>query len=220
MAYTYLVRDPHRLVQYLANNLLKHGYWFYVAMWLPEHKDPVLVDAKLSLLYETFHPKEKVGRRRKAGHAAVKYVRCDRLCLLIATRGRSPFFEREAFQDIRQAPLHVAGYSVGVNRESEKVSVRLHRECQRRLKREFTERAAWDLRWWQRFLRSFPWLSFGGVQDNAHALVRHLNDCRKALRLPPVDFAEHFPRTFTPAPVFLPSPPELLELLRHETGRK
>src|SRR5262245_2615543 len=149
MAYQYLVKSPRHLVQQLACNLLPKGYWFYVATWIPDPKDPLLTDARLILLHDCHWPKEKQYRRRKAGHATVKYLRCGRLCLLLATKGTSPFFQREAWKDVRDNPIHIAGYSIGVHRQTGKVCVRIHREAQRELKRQFTERASWDLRWWE-----------------------------------------------------------------------
>lgn len=214
VSFQYLVKSPRHLVQLLACNLLPKGYVFYSVAWIPEGKDPVLVDAKLVLTYQAHASKHLAYRRRKGGHATVRYFRCGRLALLVATAGRSPFFEREAWKDAREAPLHLAGYSVGVNRQSGKVSVRLHREAQRRLKREFTERAAWSLDWWERWMRAFPFLPFAGVRDNQFALLRHLNQCRKDLRLPPLEWREVVRKKFTPEPVFLESPPELLELLK------
>jgi hypothetical protein len=220
VSYSYLVRSPRALVQYLAGNLLPKGYHFYVATWLPEHTDPVLVDAKLTVLYECHLPKEKQYRRRKAGRASVKYVRCGRLCMVLATRGRSPFFEREAFADARERPIHVAGYSLSVNRDTGKVSVRVHREAQRKIRQQFTERAAWSLDWWERAIRDFPFAAYAGVRDQLFAELRHLNACRKNLRLPPIEWRNCVRKKFKVEPVFLDSPPELLDLLRHETRRK
>lgn len=216
VTYHYLVRSPRHLVQYLAGNLLPKGYHFHVAMWLPEDADPVLVDAKLTLLYECHLPKERQYRRRKAGLATVKYVRCGRLAMLLATRGRSPFFAREPFRDAREAAVHVAGYALSVVKVTGKVSVRVHREAQRRVRRQFTEQASRSLDWWERTIRDFPFAAYAGVRDQLFAELRHLNACRRSLRLPPVDWRNCVRKKFKVEPVFLDTPPELLDLLRHQ----
>lgn len=220
VSFFYLVRSPRHLVQLLATNMLPKQYHFYSTFWIPPEKDPVLVDAKLILKYECHWPKEKMYRLRKGGRATVRYFRCGQLAILIATKGKSEFFTAESWKDVRDNPIHVAGYSLGVNRQTEKVSVRLHREAQRKLKRQFTERAAWDLKWWEKSIRAFPFLPFAGVRDNLFTLLRHLNECRKLLRLPPVEWRDCVRKEFTPEPVFLETPPEIEQLLQYETKRK
>src|SRR3954471_24758561 len=105
----YLIRSNRHLVQYVATNLLPKKYVFWSMSWLPEGADALLVDAKLILRYNCHISKETAYRRRKGGHATVKYLRVGRLCLLLATKGDSPFFQREAWKDIRDSPLHIAG---------------------------------------------------------------------------------------------------------------
>jgi hypothetical protein len=216
----YLVKSPAHVVQYLACNLLPKGYLFYSTSWIPEGKDTALVDAKLLLAYDCHFAKEKVYRRKKAGHAAVKYLRCGQLCILLATKGRSPFFDREDWKDVRDNPIHVAGYSLSVNRQTGKVSARLHREAQRYLKREFTVLASSDLRECEAKIKSFPFLPFAGVRDNLFSLIRHLNECRRLLRKAPVEWKRCVRKEFTPEPVFLETPKEIEDLLRYEAGRK
>lgn len=219
--YRYLIKSKTALAQYLACNLLPKGYHFYVASWIPEGKDPLTVDAKLILSYHTHVPKEKAYRRRKAGLSTVKYVRCGRLALLLATKGDSPFFQREAWKDVRDNPICFGGYSVGVNRQSGKVSVRLHREAQNELKRFILEWACKrDLAWWEAWVKAFPFLPFAGVRDNLFALIRFLNENRKSFRLPPVEWRECVRKEFKPEVVYLETPPEILELLRWETKKK
>ena len=215
VSYSYLIRSTRHLAQYLACNLLPDGYWFISTAVVPEGKDPVLIDAKLALLYSAHLPKEKQYRRSKAGHAKVKYVRCGRLCLLLATKGESPFFEREKWFDVRERNVSFGGYAIGVNRQSGKVCVRLHRETVNRLKRLCLEWATRrDVTEWEGWFWNLPFLPFEGVRDDVFSVVRFLNACRKDMRHPPVEWRRCVRKRFTPEPVFLDSPPELLELLR------
>lgn len=212
----YLVKSPRHLTQYLACNLLNRGYHFVSTAWIPEGTDLGMVDAKLLFAYDAHLSKERQYRRHKAGHAKVRYLRCGQLIVLCATKGRSPFFEREAWFDVRDKALHVAGYALRADRQTGKVSVRLHKEAQRHLRRQFLERAAWDVRWWEERIRAFPFLSFAGVRDGLFALIKDLNASRKLLRKPPIDWRRCVKKTFTPEPVFLDTPKEIAELVEWE----
>jgi hypothetical protein len=212
----YLVKSPRHLVQLVAGNLLTKGYLFYSTAWVPDGKDPLLVDAKLLLTYDAHLTKEQRYRRKKSGHASVRYLRCGRLCVLFATKGNSSFFERERWKDVRTSPLHLAGYAMKVT-PAGKVSVRIHDEAFRKLKRDATARAGDDVREWERRIFELPFMAYKGVQDNAYHLVRHLNECRRLLRKPPVEWDRCIRRKISVEPVFLETPPEIEELLRwHE----
>jgi hypothetical protein len=219
--YPYLVKSKHHLAQYLACNALPKGYLFYATSWIPEGKDPLLVDAKLMLLYSTHLEKTKVARRKKAGHANVKYLRLGRLCLLIATRGASPFFEREAWKDARENPICFGGYSISCGKTCGTVSVRLHREAQKRLKM-FILRWGHKRRreWWEKWIWRFPFLPFAGVRDNVFALIRFLNANRKSFRQEPIEWKECVRKKFASVTVWEESPREIVELLRWETKKK
>jgi hypothetical protein len=225
MDYPYLVKSKHHLAQYLACNLLPKGYYFYATSWIPEGKDPLLVDAKLMLLYATYTDKAKVARRKKAGHAAVKYMRLGRLCILMATKGESPFFQREQWKDCREYPISFGGYSIScqkvTGKKSGKVSVRLHREATRRLKKFIL---TWGYKrrreWWEKWIWRFPFLPFAGVRDNLFALIRFLNENRKSFRQDPVDWKICVRKKFTAVGVWEESPREIVELLRWEIKKK
>lgn len=227
VGYSYLLKSELDLVRYLGCNLLGRGYRFYVTFWLPEDVDPVTVDAKLILTYSCHLSKSHHFRRRKAGVATVRYLRCGRLCLLLATRGRSPFFEREAFSDLRERALVVAGHSIRAWQDDDKrasVSVRLHREAIKALRREAESAAgAWTAREFEGWFWALGdrYLSFKGVQDDTFALLKYVNALRRERRRAPVEWKRCLRKRISVAgSVFLESPPELLELLRWEARRK
>lgn len=125
-------------VQQLAISYIGSGYWFYVTGVIPERKSPELVDQKLIQKFNIGISKWARARRKQAGHANVHYLRFGRFFVLIATRGKHPFFEEHPdFKDVRRDPVKFGGYSIsykfGVDRKWHS-SVRIHPEEYRKLK--------------------------------------------------------------------------------------
>ena len=118
MEYRCVTTSIAGFVQQLAVAYITHGYWFYVAGEIPEGKDPAAVDAKLIDRYGIAISKWARCRRKKQGLANMQYLRHVRFFLLLATKGRHEFFdrERESFRDVRRAPINFAGYSIGCRR--------------------------------------------------------------------------------------------------------
>jgi hypothetical protein len=118
MAYRCEIQTVEGLVQLLASNLLPHGYWFYVTGRVPANKDLATVDAKLIAKYGIDRSRAARARRKRAGYANLRYLRQDRFFILLATYGRSSFFEQErtSIRDIRNVPLQFAGYSISYRR--------------------------------------------------------------------------------------------------------
>jgi hypothetical protein len=109
------------------------GYRYYVVGTVPARvRDPRTVDQKLVYKYRADLPKWTRARRKKQGFANVRYLRCDRFWVLLATPGRHAFFEKERGQvrDIWKVPLRFAGYSIsmkpgGYQRKRDKSYVRI-----------------------------------------------------------------------------------------------
>ncbi len=100
-------------VQQLACCYLPHGYWFYVSGWVPAGKDPRAVDQKLLEKYGIAVSRQARARRKLAGLANLHYLRHERLFVLLAIHGKHHFFEEEErVRDVRNLPLHFAGYSI------------------------------------------------------------------------------------------------------------
>src|SRR5689334_18499210 len=85
-------------VQQLAVSYIGNGYWFYVSGYVPEKKDPKMVDAKLIERYGIDVSKWVRTRRKKGGLANIHYIRHDRFWVLIATKGQHEFFASEPFR--------------------------------------------------------------------------------------------------------------------------
>ncbi|MBI1827233.1 MAG: hypothetical protein HY287_03525 [Planctomycetes bacterium] len=116
-------------VQQLAVAYVQHGHWFYVTGEVPKRKDPRAVDAKLIELYGLGLSKWARARSKGAGWASVRYIRHGVFFVLIATKGRHVFYEREpGIRDIRRHPIYYAGYSISYRRGVDRkwhVSVRI-----------------------------------------------------------------------------------------------
>lgn len=115
MEYRCVATSVEGFVQQLAVAYITHGYWFYVAGEIPEGKDPLAVDAKLIERYGIAISKWARCRRKKQGLANMQYLRHERFFVLLATKGRHEFFDREraSFRDVRRVPIRIAGYSIG-----------------------------------------------------------------------------------------------------------
>lgn len=115
MEYRCVATSVEGFVQQLAVAYITHGYWFYVAGTIPEGKDPTAVDAKLIDRYGIAVSKWARCRRKKRGLANMQYLRHERFFVLLATKGRHDFFEREraVIRDVRRVPINFAAYSIG-----------------------------------------------------------------------------------------------------------
>ena len=101
-------------VQQIACCYLRHGYWWYVTGYIPDRKDPELVDRKLITKYEIDVSESTRSRRKRLGRANLQYIRHDRLFVLLATKGEHRFFEEEqkSVRDFRRIPLSYCGYAI------------------------------------------------------------------------------------------------------------
>jgi len=105
-------------VQQIACCYLRHGYWWYVAGYIPDGKDPVAVDRKLIEKYGIAVSESTRARRKQLGQANLQYLRHERFFVMLATKGRHIFFAEEnpCIRDIRSCPLKFGGYSISYRR--------------------------------------------------------------------------------------------------------
>jgi hypothetical protein len=118
MQYRYEVKSLVGFVQFLASNILPHGYWFYVTGRVPGGKDPRAVDQKLIAKYGIGLSRQQRARRKLSGLSNLHYIRLGRFWALLATHGEHAFFqdEGERVRDIRKTPLQLGGYSLTIRR--------------------------------------------------------------------------------------------------------
>ncbi len=134
MEYRSVAKSVEGFVQQLAVAYITHGYWFYVTGTIPDGKDPAAVDAKLIDRYGIAISKWARCRRKKQGLANMQYLRHERFFVLLATKGRHQFFEREraVIRDVRRVSIKFGGYGIGCRKGRDgrwHVSVRLTPEA-------------------------------------------------------------------------------------------
>ena len=172
-------------VQQLAVGYISRGYWFYSAGFIPERKNPSVVDEKLIARYDIAMSKWARARRKQAGAASIQYLRFHRFFVLLATHGKHRFFEQEAsnIRDVRRAPILVGGYSVSLR--GGRPHVRIDREHYLRLKAYFAEAA---LRRSPERLRAelaaLPFEPYAPIRSQYCAIFRLMNRERQQAGLP------------------------------------
>lgn len=113
-----MIYEAHTLGEFLrkvAIDYLRYGYYRYLLRVIPEKMEVHSIDRKVIADYEITVCRMTRLRRKKAGRANVAYVRWGRRFVLLATEGVHEEFEKRRFLDIRENPLYVNGYSVGVH---------------------------------------------------------------------------------------------------------
>jgi hypothetical protein len=205
MQYRYETTSVEGFVQFLASNILCHGYWFYVTGLVPVGKDPRAVDAKLTEKYSVCLSRQQRARRKLAGMGNVHYLRFGRMWVLLATHGQHRFFEEERsnLRDARRVPIQVGGYSLSVKRgqflrkklgEEEpkpdgkyRVRVQIARERYREMRAYFLSiacnRTVENL---ARELWNVPFEPYAPVRKQLLNLVRVVNEKRLAAGYAPV----------------------------------
>ncbi len=167
-------------VQQVAVSYLGHGYWFYVAGHVPEHKDPLIVDEKLVDRYGIDRSKWDRARRKKAGLANLQYIRFDRTFLMMATAGQHTFFEEEVgcIRDARRVPIKFAGYSI--SHRGGHPHVRIQQPVYNTLKAYFLEQAIrTPAAILAEAMRAVPFEPYAPVRRQMFNLLRAVNRVRK-----------------------------------------
>lgn len=178
------VATIEEFVHRIASAYLPHGYWFYVLGDIPERKDPAAVDRKLLDRYDAATSRWERARRKRAGRANVRYLRCGRKFILAATHGQHRFFDEEAasIRDARHDSIKVGGYSMSARAGHAHVRIELGEY--RRCKAHFLELA---LRRSPRELadefRRFPFQPYAPVRRQVASLVRAVNRIRNTAGL-------------------------------------
>lgn len=101
-------------IQQVAVSYVRTGHFFYVSGTLGPTADGPAVDTKLIHKYGVDVSRWGRALRKSRGEANLQYIRHDRFFLLMATHGKSLFFELEGDQvsDCRRQPIKFAGYSI------------------------------------------------------------------------------------------------------------
>lgn len=112
--YRHIATSREGFVQQVATSYVNRGYRFFVAIRLPDGKDPRQVDDKLIDRYGIAIDSGRRFRRKQRGLANLQYIRFGRSALLLATKGQHEFFQAEAnnIRDCARVPMLALGYSI------------------------------------------------------------------------------------------------------------
>lgn len=186
-------------VQQVACSYLRHGYWFYVTGHVPLGKDPAAIDAKLLAKYGIAVSEATRIRRKRAGLANLQLIRHDRFFVILATKGKHPFFEAERtrIRDIRETPLRYRGYAISYRRggrtRSGEIDHRWHAhvaidrpvylDLRAQVVESATHRGASHLALW---FYQLPFERYAPVRRQLLLLLRRVNEVRKRAGFEPV----------------------------------
>lgn len=193
MAYRCVATSVEGFVQQLAVAYVQHGYWFYVAGWVPERKDPKRLDRKLIDQYGIAISKWARARRRAQGLANLHYLRYDQFFVLIASKGEHEFRQREAavIRDIRRIPISFAGYSVGCRKGIDRRwhgSIRIRPQMYQELKAYFLDiachRSAQSMAW--ELQRGLSFEPYAPIRRQSLNILRAVNKARAVAALQPI----------------------------------
>lgn len=161
---------------------IRYGYTRYVLREIPEGKDLEALDQKLIEAYSVSACRVTRHRQRAKGIASVQYVRYRRNFVLLATQGTHEAFDRLCSYDVRTAPLHFEGYSIGLI--GERACVRVARRQWRLVEAKVLALAHYDRAKVEAALNTLPYYNFPGVVEQKLKLVKKLNVLRRPKRLP------------------------------------
>lgn len=182
MRQQYVAASVVGFVRHLALYHVSRGYEFYLTGCIPERKRsaPEEVDRAMVEKYGVAMSKYARHRRRRAGEAAVAYLRHGDFWVMLATAGRHRFFDEndDSIKNFRRRPLVFGGYSIGIR--SGKLHVELaddfYRELRGYLVNQAVHRSAARL---AQEIYELPIEPFGPVQRQVRKILREVNAERK-----------------------------------------
>lgn len=183
-----------QVVRYISS-----GHYFYIRCRIPESKDPIAVDEKILRLYDIRRSRWQRKRRSLKATAGIHYLRCDRLFVIMLTKGQHETFYRDHGQsvlDIRRTALKAFGYSIrwGFSEAERRfrASVRLDKETYREVKGHMLAICVWPSCQPQdameRQFRRLPYQLYGPVREQLYRIARAVNRRRRRAGLPPIDY--------------------------------
>ncbi|MBK9187715.1 MAG: hypothetical protein IPM33_02050 [Phycisphaerales bacterium] len=172
-------------IQQVAVSYIRTGHFFYVSGMLGESTDGSFVDAKLIRKYGVDVSRWGRALRKSRGEANLQYIRHDRFFLLMATHGKSLFFELEGEQvsDCRRQPIKFAGYSISYRGGHPHVRIDLetYRGFKAQMVGEALRRERDQL---ERMLSTPLWIPYAPVRRQMWNVCREMNRVRSAAGLP------------------------------------
>lgn len=225
MSYRCEAASVDAVVQLIAANYLRHGYYWYVTGVIPERKNPREVDRKLIEKYGIDVSSWERSHRKKRGLANAQYLRHDRWFILLVTEGhhalKAPTAkggEKEQLRDCRRHPIRIGGYSIsyrraGVTKKGEAgpkwhAHVRIDSPTLEKLTAHFLSiachRSPENL---GRELAGIPFARYAPIRRQLLTLLKKVNDARARMGYAPLPHSVLSLRR-TPVKVYADSPQE------------
>ena len=113
--YRCVATSVRAFVQQVAVSYIRHGYREYVEGWVPEPKNPAMLDAKLVTKYEIDISESARAWRKRQGKANVQYIRHGRFFLIMLTSGDHELLrqiEGKSLRRVTTVPICYGGYSI------------------------------------------------------------------------------------------------------------
>ncbi len=175
-------------------NLASRGYYFCYYQQVKGRKEPEDYDRTLIDLWQLDQPYWKREKRNRGGAPSIWYLRFERQCLLMSTKGwrfedsqatPHPFFVRYGMHlfDIRKRAFYFCGYSVRFARSKEtgkhsafvkldqSTYARLHvTMCQKAISERYREREAFEAEF-----ENVPWQPYSGVHQQMTRILDEAN---------------------------------------------
>lgn len=174
-------------IQQVAVSYIRTGHFFYVSANLKPSLDPAAVDAKLIRKYGVDVSRWGRALRKERGEANLQYIRHGRFFLLMATHGKSLFYELEGSQvrDCRRMPIKFAGYSLSYR--GGHPHVRIDLETYMGFKAEMVaEGLRLDREGMEELLRTSEFVPYAPVRRQLWNVWREVNRARSTAGLEPL----------------------------------
>lgn len=166
----------------IAIDYARFGYTRYVLRDIPLDKDPAAIDQKIRAAYHVTSCRTARMRMKRQGKARVQYLRFRHSFVLLATEGTHEAFARLHSYDMKDAPLHFQGYSIGFKGST--VSVQVTSRVWRRIERHIGRITFESQSLVEQAIISLPFYKFPGVIRQELALISALNTRRRQAGLP------------------------------------
>ncbi|BAZ00482.1 hypothetical protein NIES37_44740 [Tolypothrix tenuis PCC 7101] len=196
-----MIYEAHTLGEFLrkvAIDYLRYGYYRYLLRVIPEKMEVHSIDRKVIADYEITVCRMTRFRRKKAGRANVAYVRWGRRFVLLATEGMHEEFEKRRFLDIRENPLYVNGYSIGIH--AGKPCVMIEPTRYQLIRSHLHAIALFNEARVTEYLRNISPFSFPGIVRQKRRLLHEVNRRRKRAGLSTIKIEVRFTKKDASAP--------------------
>lgn len=170
----------------IAIDYARFGYTRYVLKEIPLDKDPSAIDQKIRSAYQVTSCRTARMRMKRQGRARVQYLRFKHSFVLLATEGTHEAFARLHSYDMKDAPLHFQGYSIGFKGST--VSVQVTSRVWRRIERHMEDLIFQPQSVVEEAIASLPYYNFPGVVRQKQHLLHYVNQRRKVAGLQPITF--------------------------------